>query len=120
MSVEELAAYANSPTHRVFYARVTDRFGDYGIIAFALVAVGAGRWHIESLLMSCRVLSRGIEDGFLAAIAARARQAGAAELTIGFVLSEKNQPAADFVKRVFANATLAPERVEMPAHIAGA
>ena len=117
LTEDEIAQYARADTHKIFYARLTDRFGDSGIIALALVATGAKEWHIEQMLMSCRVLLRGVEDAFLAAIGKRAREAGATALTIQFIPSEKNKPAADFVERVFGATALPVERIEIPSHI---
>lgn len=117
LTVDEIKRLAESDTHKIFYGRVTDRFGDYGIVAFALVATTGSVWHIGSLLMSCRVLMRGVEDAFLAAIAERAKTSGARGITIGFVPSDRNKPAQDFVERVFTEKELPIWRIENPSHI---
>jgi FkbH-like protein len=102
LSEQEIADFMRSGSHSVFWARAIDQFGDQGIIAFALVQKGEQAWHIESLLMSCRVIGRGIEEAFVAEIAARAKAAGASELSISFEPTEKNTPAKDFVDRFFS------------------
>ncbi len=94
--------------YAVFHARALDRFGDHGIIAFALVRKAEECWQVESLLMSCRVFGRGIEDAFLAAIASRAGEEGARDLRIIFEPSEKNEPARASVERLFGGSLVAP------------
>ena len=108
LSEKEIVSYMKSENHAVFHARAIDQFGDQGIIAFALVRKDAAMWHIESLLMSCRVIGRGIEDAFVAAIAKRAAEEGVHDIDIVFEHSEKNEPARAFVERVFKGARSAP------------
>jgi FkbH-like protein len=101
LSADEIAAYMDGNEYAVFHARAMDRYGDHGVIAFALVRKGEGAWHIESLLGSCRVLGRGIEDAFLARVAERAVESGVERLSIDLVPTEKNEPARSFVERLF-------------------
>lgn len=66
-------------------ARLTDRFGDYGLIGAAFVErSGKGRcegdesaWCLRLLTISCRVAGRGVAVAFLRWIIGRARAAGA-------------------------------------------
>lgn len=102
-SESEIAGFIKSPSHRVFYGKLQDVFGDYGVINFALIEIRDDVWHIKSLLMSCRVFGREIEEAFLAQILSRAREEGAEEITIDFAETEKNAPAKSFLDRHFIN-----------------
>ena len=82
---------------RVYTMRVTDRFGDFGLTAIAIVEPGAERWHIESFLMSCRVIGKSVETALLVRIAEDARAAGATVLTAEFIDSGRNQVASTFL-----------------------
>lgn len=104
----EIEAFMQNGAYTIFHGRVVDQFGDQGIIAFALVRKEESLWHIESLLMSCRVVGRGIEDAFLAAIARRAGEEGAQDISITFEQSEKNELARAFVARMFGDLLHAP------------
>lgn len=104
----EIQAFIQDGTYAVFHGRAIDKFGDQGIIAFALVRKEKNVWHIESFLMSCRVVGRGIEDAFLAAIAGRAQVKGARDIDITFEPSEKNELARVFVERLFGDVLCAP------------
>lgn len=59
-SYAELDRYRTSPEHLLLVAGLDDRFGSYGKIGLALVDTGGPAWRLKLLLMSCRVLSRGV------------------------------------------------------------
>ncbi|WP_183407863.1 HAD-IIIC family phosphatase [Nocardioides marmoriginsengisoli] len=92
----EVAALVADGTHRVYAAEVSDRFGGYGLVAVAIVETGAERWDVDTFLMSCRVLRRGVEDAILACIAEDAAAVGATALRGRYVPSAKNVQVADF------------------------
>ena len=102
----ELETYIADHNYAVFHARANDRFGDHGVIAFALVKKGPEAWTIESLLLSCRVLGRGVEEAFLESLRRATKQAGVSTLEIVFTPTDKNQPAREFIKRYFTDLRL--------------
>ncbi len=116
-STEQIASFIADPDYSIFCARVTDRFGDYGITAFALVHKSAEAWNIESLLMSCRVIGRGVEEAFLATIARRAKNEGVEILKITLTSSEKNMPARDFVRKHFKDGSMHVGEIEVPSWV---
>lgn len=59
-SYEELDALRRSPDHLLLVATLTDRFGSYGKIGLALVDRSRPVWRLKMMLMSCRVMSRGV------------------------------------------------------------
>ena len=73
----EVSALIASEDHRVYAAEVSDRFGGYGLVAVAIVAAGAETWEVDTFLMSCRVLRRGVENAIVQCIADDAAEAGA-------------------------------------------
>jgi FkbH-like protein len=82
---------------RVYTMRVTDRFGDFGLTGVAIAEPGTDTWHIESFLMSCRVIGKSVETALMARIAEDARTAGATRLSAEFVDSGRNQVASTFL-----------------------
>lgn len=117
LSVAELEVLMQSPQATVFYGNVTDRFGDHGITAFALVHTGSPEWRIESFILSCRIIGRGVEEAFLHAIAAAALREGAQMLKIEFVETEKNAPARAFIEKQFIDSTVPANNTSIPAWI---
>jgi len=73
---DELDRLRQSPDHLLLVADLEDRYGSYGKIGLALVACTAEVWTIKLLLMSCRVMSRGVGAVLLHHIIERARSAG--------------------------------------------
>ena len=92
----QVRVMAESEGSRISSVTVSDRFGDFGLTGVAIVHVGADRWLIDSFLLSCRVLGRGVEDALLAHIIEEARTAGARVLQAHFVPTARNAPAQGF------------------------
>jgi FkbH-like protein len=59
-SYEELAHFRQSEKHKLLIASLDDKYGSYGKIGLALVECQDSVWTIKLLLMSCRVMSRGV------------------------------------------------------------
>ncbi|NJO96596.1 MAG: HAD-IIIC family phosphatase [Pleurocapsa sp. CRU_1_2] len=59
-SYEELNQFRQSDKHKLLIASLEDKYGTYGKIGLALVECQESLWTIKLLLMSCRVMSRGV------------------------------------------------------------
>jgi len=88
----QFASLLGSAEHRVATVRLADRFGDDGLVGACVIAVGARRWQVSLLMMSCRALGRGVIDALLAWICRAASDAGAAEVAVTCMLSPRNVP----------------------------
>ncbi|MGD0607254.1 MAG: HAD-IIIC family phosphatase [Streptosporangiaceae bacterium] len=88
-SYEELDVLRESPDHLLLIAS-TDKFGAYGKIGVVLVEQDAQVWHLRMMLMSCRVMSRGVGMVLLNHIMRLARDAGVA-LLADFVETGRNR-----------------------------
>ncbi|HEX4955007.1 MAG TPA: HAD-IIIC family phosphatase [Thermoanaerobaculia bacterium] len=75
-SYEELDLLRRSPAHLLLVASLEDRFGTYGKIGLAVVEKAQTCWTLRLLLMSCRVMSRGVGSILLSHLLAEARRAG--------------------------------------------
>jgi FkbH-like protein len=82
---------------RVYTMHVRDTFGDFGLTAVAIAVPEGESWHLDSFLMSCRVIGKSVETALLARIASDARAGGAARLTAEFIDSGRNEPARSFL-----------------------
>ncbi|HEV3321525.1 MAG TPA: HAD-IIIC family phosphatase [Solirubrobacteraceae bacterium] len=76
-SYEQLAALREDPDHLLLVASLEDRYGPYGRIGLVLVETGDGPWTLRLLLMSCRVMSRGVGSVLLHHVMRLARAANA-------------------------------------------
>jgi FkbH-like protein len=89
-SYDELNALCRSPDHQLLMCRLTDRYGDYGRIGLLLLEFGENVWTIKLLLMSCRVMSRGVGTVLLSYVLRAAHEAGV-KLTAEFVDTGRNR-----------------------------
>ena len=80
---------------QIWILSVADRFGDNGITGLMILKPENG-WNIDTLLMSCRVLGKGIEEAFFKTVISRYEGA----LTAQYILTAKNEQVADFYDRV--------------------
>ncbi|MBW8092098.1 MULTISPECIES: HAD-IIIC family phosphatase [Streptomyces] len=89
-SYEELDELRQSPDHLLLVAGLTDAYGTYGTIGLALAERGRPAWHLRMLLMSCRVLARGVGTVLLNHVMTLARDDGAV-LRADFVETGRNR-----------------------------
>ena len=75
-SLEELDFFRQSPVHRLYMVELADRFGKYGIIGLGLLECAHDVWIIKLLLMSCRVVSRGVGTVLINYLMQLAKDAG--------------------------------------------
>lgn len=73
---DELEQLRKSPDHRLLVAELTDRYGTYGKIGVVLLHCTPEVWTTQLLLMSCRVMSRGIGGALLTFLRAEAKAGG--------------------------------------------
>src|SRR5882757_2967297 len=95
-SAAEVEEFASHPGGQAVAVRVRDRFGDAGVVGLALARNEGDSCLIDSLLLSCRVIGRGIETALLAHLAGNAIKTGAKRLIGEFIATKKNAPCADF------------------------
>lgn len=75
-SYEELDFLRKSDNHKLFIVDLKDKYGDYGKIGLALIEIGEIKWTLKLLLMSCRVMSRGIGTVLMTYIMKLAKENG--------------------------------------------
>lgn len=75
---DELNAFRTSPDHVLLVAGLEDRYGTYGKIGLALIEkTSAEHWTLKLLLMSCRVMSRGVGTIMMSHVMRLTQDAGA-------------------------------------------
>jgi FkbH-like protein len=95
--VEDLASLQDS---LVLGLDVHDRYGDYGLVGAAILRKRNLACYIDTLLLSCRVLGRGVEDAFVASLADAARMLGCTELRGRYVPTPRNGIVKDLYCRL--------------------
>ncbi|WP_316745470.1 HAD-IIIC family phosphatase [Streptomyces sp. MK7] len=94
---EDIAQRIADGTGTFFAARLTDRFGDNGLIAaIALSEARDGAWSIDNFVLSCRVFSRNVEDAIVGLILRSAEEHSAAAVLARYTRTAKNAKFAGF------------------------
>ena len=79
---------------KIWTLAVRDKFGDYGITGLLILTK---QGVIDTLLMSCRVLGKGIEEAFVQAVL---RQVGLEAIRAKYIPTMKNGQVAEFYDRM--------------------
>ena len=109
-SYDELNELRQSAGHRLLIASLTDKYGTYGKIGLALVECDAEVWTLKLLLMSCRVMSRGVGTILVNYILRLAKEAGR-RLRAEFIANDRNRMM--YVTYKFGNFHVVEERGDL-------
>jgi FkbH-like protein len=89
-SYEELDELRRSPRHKLLVSSLQDRHGTYGKIGLTLIEMDKDVWNVKLLLMSCRVMSKGVGMIMIHYILRTAKEAGV-KLRAEFVSNDRNR-----------------------------
>jgi FkbH-like protein len=104
----EMRALA-SGSSTVMRVKVRDRFGDYGVVGLVIVDGISDVLDVDTFLLSCRVLGRGVEHSILRRLGEIANQRGLHHIDLRFVPTPKNEPARGFAENVAAEFRVADQ-----------
>lgn len=90
VTAADFAELLRASDQRVTTVRLSDKFGDDGIVGGCVIATA--RWRMPLLMMSCRALGRGVIDALLTWACLFARDAGAGQLVVPCVINSRNVP----------------------------
>ena len=93
----------------IFRVRVSDRFGDYGIVGLVVAQASGAVLRIDTFLLSCRVLGRGVEHAMLSRLGELAQSAGLEQVSLLHVPTTRNIPARAFADSVAAQYMIASD-----------
>jgi FkbH-like protein len=79
---------------------VRDRFGDYGLVGVMIFGPGTDAIEVDTFLLSCRALGRGVEHRMIAELGKIAGARGLGYVDLPFVPGPRNRPALDFANGV--------------------
>jgi thioesterase domain-containing protein/acyl carrier protein len=100
---------------------VSDRFGDYGLVGVVIFGGHGEALEIDTLLLSCRVLGRGVEHHILNELGEIARRRQLPRVVATLIPTKKNQPARDFLMgfgAAYGREVDGVWRFELPADVA--
>lgn len=80
----------------LFIARLSDKFGDLGTIALALISREGDEMELDSFVMSCRAMGRGAETALMNVVKSRCKDS-AARIRASYLATRRNVPASSFL-----------------------
>jgi FkbH-like protein len=91
---EDVETLAQDHTKLIGCAQTQDKFGDNGITGVYIVNKNHvdKEWFIDTFLLSCRVMGRGIEDAMMGYILSKAKEEGVTKVKAEFIPTKKNKP----------------------------
>lgn len=96
----EILEYLNHEDRGGLVVRVSDRFGDYGLVGVVLFERATDQLRVDTLLLSCRVLGRGVEHAIMAWLGNEAVRTSRRWVVVPYAQTERNQPALEFISAV--------------------
>lgn len=97
-SEEEIRLMAEDRSYLMYSVAVKDRFGDSGISGLVIIKKENDNMAVDTFLLSCRVLGKGIEKALMAFCCRAAKKHGARYLVCEYRKTGKNAPALNFLK----------------------
>ena len=95
-SEAEISSYTKDSNTDVLAIRLEDKFGDMGIIGSSIIKYTANEANIDSFLLSCRSLGRGVEDIFLNLCLEIIKKRGYNDIKSEYYKTEKNKQVENF------------------------
>lgn len=99
-SLTEMESLLNDPDAVGIYGRLTDRFGDNGLVSIVLGHRDGKVLDIDLWLMSCRVLKRDMEVAMLDTLVENARRIGVKTLRGHYLPTRKNALVAEHYSKL--------------------
>ena len=93
---DQISSFSDDKNRIVECAQVSDKFGDNGITGVYIVEKKNDEWIIDTFLLSCRIIGRGVEDIMLSQLIERARKENIKKIKGKFIPTKKNKPAENF------------------------
>lgn len=101
----DLKGKMNNENFHILTINLKDKFGEYGLISSVILEKKEDDMFIDTWIMSCRVLKRGVEKLVLNSIVAAAEKAGCKTVTGEYLPTVKN----GMVKEHYTNLNFIPE-----------
>lgn len=112
-SEAEVLQLIGNPEFVSFTVRLSDRFGEHGLICVIIGRVERDLLQVDTWLMSCRVLKRQVEETVLNELCRLAAERGCSRVEGVYLATPKNEMVRDhYPKMGFQPVSVTPERGE--------
>jgi len=92
----DIRAFVESPETDVFYLKLRDRISEIGLIGVAIIKYSNKQAEIDTFLLSCRAIGRGVEEALMTHVLNSAKARGCSHVLGHYLVTKKNQQVANF------------------------
>ncbi len=114
-TAQSLTSKLGQAGNECWTVRVRDVFGDYGLVGAIVFEPVKDSLRVDTFLLSCRALGRGVEDRMIGDLKRWALERGAERLVIPVVPTARNHPALEFLAQAMRDTTGREEPVRVRA-----
>jgi FkbH-like protein len=97
-SESEIREFCGQAGHGCYVVEAKDRFGDYGLVGALFIEEFSEVLRVDSFLLSCRALGRGIEHQMLAHLGRQGQEQGQKQIHVLVARTSRNRPAMEFLE----------------------
>jgi FkbH-like protein len=109
-SPSDLAMFMATQSNRGYVVEVKDRFGSYGLTGVLLCSYETENCIVDTFLLSCRVLGKGVELAAFQQFECFMRDSSCSGIEVDFVGTERNHPARNFALSFFQSHAVGGEQ----------
>jgi len=110
----EIEALWHSGEMQILVVRVRDRFGDYGLVGALFLRLRSTHVEVDTFVLSCRVLGRGVEHRIVNELGRMARRNGRSTIVLKYRSTQRNVPARTFLEKSFADFNVSSDCIGQP------
>lgn len=96
----DIAAMLEDKNKILYTLRLKDAFGDNGMVGLAIIVRKNNIWHIDTFLMSCRIIGRQVEDALVNHIFQDGTAHNIVSICARYIRTAKNEIVADFWQKM--------------------
>lgn len=97
-SEHQIINFLKENRYSIYSVSVSDKFGDSGISGAVILRKDRKIFSVDTFLLSCRILGRGVERAILTFILDKAKESGAEFLLCQYIPTQKNEMIEDFLR----------------------
>lgn len=94
--MKDLEDMIASTNYLLLTCSASDKYGDNGIVGTCISKIEGSKAHIDSFLLSCRVMGRNIEYAFLRVVIDLLKARGVKTISAKYIRTQKNASCSDF------------------------
>jgi FkbH-like protein len=107
---EQIVSLSKNTGCDIFVVNVSDKFGEYGLVGVCIAFKDSSTYQIDTLLFSCRVMSKGVEDYTLTSVLNYAKAQNFKRVTLQFNQGPKNNQMKTILENNFFTLSTADEQ----------